>query len=238
MYTKDRLRIAIIASSGGGVFRELYAVCSQMQTPVIDFVVVTDRACGIETFCNERHIACSRIEEPDNAEFSRKCHEYLTSFGHIDCIYLFFLRLVTAEIYERYLTINFHPSLLPAYTGFNALRRLIRDKGRFVGATAHLAGAKADLGLILAQTIRPISPCELDEDRLNKLSFLQKTYLILVITELLLMGRLSFNEQTMQLTYDSEALPSNASCNPCLSGYDFKNAFEKIEERERHKVIL
>lgn len=148
------MRIGVIASSGGAVFEALVAVTRR---PPADWVVVTDRPCGIEALAARLGIAHTRIEAPDNQAFSAAAASVLRDAG-VDLALLFFLRLVTEAVYTSIPTYNIHPSLLPAFRGFHAVRRAREAAVRILGATLHVADHSADGGAILAQAVDPIDP--------------------------------------------------------------------------------
>jgi phosphoribosylglycinamide formyltransferase-1 len=121
------IRIGILAGTKGGVFRAARAILRDAGVEC-EFVVATDRPCGIETFCADEGIAWRRCEAADNAGFSRAARAFLEEQGAVDAALLFLTRLVIAELYTAVPTFNLHPSLLPAFRGFRALERA-RDAG-------------------------------------------------------------------------------------------------------------
>lgn len=145
-----------------------------------DWVIVTDRPCATEAKAAERGLPCRRIEAPDRGKFSAQAANWL--FNEMGCNWTLLLitRLVDHEIHERAPCVNIHPSLLPAFPGFGALGAAVHAAVRVVGATAHLADATIDGGPILAQVWGPV-PSE--RSLLERLSFAQKTYLVLVLYE-------------------------------------------------------
>ena len=49
--------------------------------------------------------------------------------------------------------INFHPSILPLYPGFNAIDRALKDGMQILGNTAHFIDESIDGGPIIMQNI-------------------------------------------------------------------------------------
>jgi phosphoribosylglycinamide formyltransferase-1 len=218
------LRIGMIASSNGGVFQALYDILMPLRD--YQFTVITDRACGIEEFCKRAGISWKRIEEPDNMLFSQAACKFFQSQGNVDIILLFFLRLVTPELFKHYPTFNIHPSLLPAYPGFNALERTLKSGAKFFGATLHQVNEETDNGPIVAQVVEPLLP-HYNITLLNKHSFLQKTYLALLLIDL-------WKSKALQSTPDFEPVnsvkpfPTSAFANPALSDSALLRAYEEI----------
>ena len=174
--------IGVICSAGGNsffaafdLFREIDAIRSE------EIFLVTDRACGAEQLADDRGILRTRVESRDNAEFSILTADLFQEKG-VESIILFYTRFIKSELFESFKTFNVHPSLLPLYPGFGALRRTLADGCRFVGATLHRVDKSEDGGEIVAQVVTPLSSAECIET-LGTVSFLQKVYLTLLFFE-------------------------------------------------------
>lgn len=191
-------------------------------------MVLTDRQCGIEDFCRETGIPLERIEDPDNASFSAAALERFKSGGEVDAVVLFFLRIVTAPLVSERPCFNIHPSLLPAFRGFHALRAAKEAGVGFFGATLHLATSDADAGPIVAQVCEPL-PRGAVEGTIAKHSYLHKTYLFLLLMELLEKGDLVVGPSGVAL---SEGLPLSAHANPCLRTDDYLEAVHAAQRAE------
>ncbi len=228
------MRIGIVASSGGSAWiaaRDLLAGCGR--TP--EFVVATDRPCGIEQFCEEHAVPHRRIEEPDNGRWSRLCADWFDSLGGVDGVLLFYLRLVTDELFGHFPTLNIHPSLLPAFPGLRAIKKARQTRVRFLGATLHLVGAGVDSGPIVAQTSMPVSSSE-PVERWNKYSFVQKAYLATLALHLLETERLQFDQSYTTVSIVG-SLPTSDRCNPKLDDQPLWEALMSFQESEGVSVI-
>lgn len=182
------MRIGIVCSSGGSVFRSAYQILNDCGFE-INAVVVTDRECGIESYCTKVNIPARRIEEPSREVFSAAAFQWLCEVHKVEWVALFFSRLVDKALYSRVPCVNFHPSLLPSFPGFGALKNVLNTGVKFFGATAHFVNESIDAGPILAQTISPV-PVNASLECLERISFAQKLYLFLVIYEKALAGQL------------------------------------------------
>jgi folate-dependent phosphoribosylglycinamide formyltransferase PurN len=148
----------------------------------VDAVVVTDRACLAESVTKEMGFRHRRIEYTSRDEFSQSAATWLYDECGVDWICLLFQRLVTSSLFERGTCVNIHPSLLPSFPGLKPLQQA-RDSGAYsFGATAHLVDESIDGGPILAQAVAKLSP-DLDLETMKRISFAQKVYLLLVLTE-------------------------------------------------------
>ena len=166
------MRIGIIGSSGGSVARELIFAAGSAH----DFLIVTDRPCGLKSLADEFSLPHLRIDESDNMRFSLNAKKYFDQQGGVDFVLLFYLRLVTRELFETYPTFNLHPSLLPDYRGFNAIERAHADQVVRFGATLHSVDELADHGPVVAQVSTNLRPGETLET-MHRFSFAQKCYL-------------------------------------------------------------
>ena len=175
------MRLGIVCSSGGAVFEAAYQIM-RSYSYVFNIAVVTDRECGAENICAKLGIPFIRFEDADREVFSFKAAQWLYDKHKVDLTVLFFSRLVGAELYSRAPCINIHPSLLPAFPGFGALKAALNSGVKFFGATAHFVDHSTDGGPILAQVVAPLRYEEKLVD-MERISFAQKLYLLLLICE-------------------------------------------------------
>ena len=212
----EKLRVGIIGSSGGSVLRE---VLSNLNDTYFEFIAVTDRGCGVENVCKEFSVHHLRIVDQDNDSFSKKAFSVFNEAGGVDFVLLYFARIVTRALFSHFPTYNIHPSLLPAYKGFNAIEKAYKDGVKYIGATLHRVNENIDNGPILAQIVAPVSPLyNLAEFR--HISFYQKTYLTYLLFDLAKKDQLS----------DTSSLPIsfNNISNPCLENTNYLRALDQI----------
>jgi phosphoribosylglycinamide formyltransferase-1 len=187
--------------------------------------VVTERECGAEIVCAQHGIPFIRIEYTDREVFSAKAAQWLYDEHKVDFTVLFFSRLVGNALYSRAPCINIHPSLLPAFPGFGALKSALKAGVKFFGATAHLVDHSIDGGLILAQAVAPLRKGAALAD-IERISFAQKLYLLLVIWEAAKMG-------------SSELGANSGESEVCVTKKGYANPplrDEKLEESFLHFV--
>lgn len=174
--TPAPLRIGVLCSSGGSAVMEAYRIFNDIFPGHLSLVVATDRPCGIEEKCKDQGIPYQRFNEKDKTVLSTQVASYFDHMGGVSLSLLFFLRLVTKELFQSTPTINLHPSLLPQYAGFNAIDRALADGVRELGATAHMADDSVDGGSIIAQSLVPL-PVPTDKTKAGNISFCQKVLL-------------------------------------------------------------
>jgi phosphoribosylglycinamide formyltransferase-1 len=207
------MKIGIIGSAGGSTFQEMARILGNEAG--VQFLVLTDRECGLERVCQSAKIPQKRVPFKSNVQFSEACRAELDAFGEVTAVLLYYSRLVTEELFSRYPTFNIHPALLPAFPGIGAIRQAKASGVRYIGCTLHLVDASIDGGPIVGQVVMPIDPAQETEASLNKYSFLQKVYLSLVLIELLQSKRLIIHDpQRFSL---ARAIEMNDRCNPCLT---------------------
>jgi phosphoribosylglycinamide formyltransferase-1 len=217
-----KTRLGVILSAGGSAFAEAARIASTLR---LDFCVVTDRKCGAEARCRELAIPVTRIDERDRARFSRAASDHFAQFG-AEAVLLHFSRLIGPELFRRIPCCNVHPSLLPAFPGIGAVKQAWSSGARFLGATLHVVDETVDGGPIIAQTADPI-PTDADLAWCERLSFVQKTYLTLVLFELLTGHRLLASATDYSSRRDG--FPNAARANPTLTCDVLVKGFESLK---------
>jgi folate-dependent phosphoribosylglycinamide formyltransferase PurN len=142
----------------------------------VEWNVITDRPCGIESVAECYRIPRQRIESNrDNRYFSLRAGQAFRD-TEVDAIILLFLRLVTSDIYAVFRTFNIHPSLLPAFPGFRAVESARTAQSQLLGATLHLVDETTDRGPVLTQAVDVVDP-KWSVDVWLRVSFRQKVRL-------------------------------------------------------------
>lgn len=208
-------KIGVICCTNGGVFRALHNITGEEAR----YAVVTDRACGVEAYCEAAELPVRRIDHTDRNSFAENAALWLSeTLDEPDpLILLFFLRLVGPALTEPRRAINLHPSLLPAFPGFGAIEKAKTAGVRFLGATAHVATEDADAGPIIGQCAHALRGDE-GEAELERLSFLQKTYLSLSVME-------RADEPEFGL---AGGLRASVGASPALERDDWREGFRKL----------
>lgn len=222
------VRLGVVCSSGGSVFlaaRQILGAARQR----VEFAVVTDRECAAEASCAASALPWRRIIDSDRAQFSREAWRWLVQEQEVELVVLLSLRIVGPELYSVIPCFNIHPSLLPAFPGFHALERARSAGVRFFGSTLHLATASVDSGPIVAQCIAPMPP-DGDPYKLRRISFAQKTYLLLLLVELWQSGQIKAAPQieSVEVVKGVEGAPATAAvlnANPGIAQAAIREAF-------------
>jgi phosphoribosylglycinamide formyltransferase-1 len=180
------MNLGVLGSSGGGAFGAMQDIVERVRPGAVAWFVATDRACGLEELARERGIPALRVSG-DNRARSAAAAAFFAAHA-VSAVLLYYDRLVTADLYDRIPTVNFHPAVLPAFPGLRALERTYAARAREFGATTHVVDASVDGGPVIAQVRAPLPAVEFGE--LAHISFVQKTYLSLLVVDGLLRGTL------------------------------------------------
>lgn len=222
------MNIGIIASSNGSVFITCYKILKKVACKKFNFYLILDRETDLTKYCKEKKIPYKFILEDDNAIFCKKASEYFSK-NNIQVVVLFFLRLVTKDIYTKFYTVNLHPSLLPAYKGFNAIEKAYNDNYKFIGATLHKVDESIDGGKILIQCNNAIKS-QYQINDLNKISYSQKVLLLLIFFDYLSNDKFNLDDVFFDCKFKENIVPYFYS-------ELFENEFKKLESIEIQKVI-
>jgi len=226
-----RNRLGVILSAGGSAFTEAAKIGASLP---LDFCVVTDRECGAEERCRQLAIPVTRIAETDRRRFSCAAKEHFSRFG-AELVLLHFSRLVCSELFLSLPCCNVHPSFLPAFPGFGAVKRAWSSGSRFLGATLHFVDDTVDMGPIVAQTIVPI-PFNAELAWCERASFLQKIFLTLVLFELMISNRLRGVDQSYSFVLGD--LPIEPYASPALTMAPMLEGFRAFQARLGSDALL
>jgi phosphoribosylglycinamide formyltransferase-1 len=173
------------------------------------------------------------VRYADAATFSMEALDYLRDFG-ADCALLLYTRRVAAPLLGSLPLYNIHPSLLPAFPGLNAVEKAMDAGAHILGATLHGVDSGFDSGPIVAQIATGI-PHDRSLASATKISFLQKTYLILLMHELLNDYGMTVNLETATVSY-SRWPRAGINASPALSDRALIDAFATLQSIERCRV--
>lgn len=171
-----KLRIGIIGSSGGSAFQAAFD-CLRLSGHLIEPIVLVDRDCGLLHWANSQNHSVYKIKYSNKNQFSIEANSIFHDLGCKDVL-LFFTRLVSYPLIMDLRVWNIHPSLLPSFTGLNAVERALEAKVPLLGATLHRVDAGIDTGPIICQVATSLLP-HTHPSRAQRLSYIQKVWLTL-----------------------------------------------------------
>lgn len=152
------MRIAVLASGGGTILDAI----GERQVPVE--LVVVDRHCGALGVAARHGVAAALVERDrfddgfDRDAYTERLTDVLTD-ARIELVAMAgFGTVLGPAIHDAFpgRILNTHPSLLPAFPGWHAVRDALAHGVKVTGCTVHLATLEVDAGPILAQEAVPV----------------------------------------------------------------------------------
>ena len=154
---KKKLRVAVLASGRGSNFQVLIDQARAGRLGVDLVLLVSDRPgsgaleraerAGVPTF------VAPRSEYETKKEMEGAILKALRESGAELVVLAGYMRLIGPELLAAYQgrMINLHPSLLPSFTGLDALGQALEAGVKVTGVTVHLVDEGLDTGPIVAQ---------------------------------------------------------------------------------------
>ncbi len=210
-------RIGLICSGGGAVMATAYDILAGISRRP-DWVVVTDRLCEAEQKARARGIPSKRVNDQNADGFSIEAARWMFGEMNSACSILLFTRLIGPAIFDARPCVNLHPSLLPLFPGLGALAATQASGMTVMGATAHQVDQTTDGGPIVAQVW---SPCPKNMETIQRVSFAQKLYLLLLLQEALTDGRAEVALNDLKTT----GMRSGATAQPTILDEEIHEAF-------------
>lgn len=156
-------RIVVLVSGSGTNLQALIDACAESSYGArvvavgadrddIEGLARADRA-GIPTFV-------ARVEDYSSRDhWNRALADKVGAFDPDLVVSAGFMKLVSADFLEKFLTLNTHPALCPAFPGMHGPRDALEHGVKVTGATLFVVDAGVDTGPIVAQV-----PVEVHED--------------------------------------------------------------------------
>jgi phosphoribosylglycinamide formyltransferase-1 len=152
------VRVGVLASGSGTILEALL----ERGLPIV--VVVADRPCRALEIASAAGIGAELVERIDfGPDFDRVAytHEVVDALARhgADLVAIAgFGTILSKPFVDTFggRAVNTHPSLLPAFKGWHAVRDAIEFGAKVTGCTVHLVTEEVDAGPILAQEAVPI----------------------------------------------------------------------------------
>lgn len=161
--------MGVLASGTGSILAALIAD----RLPIV--VVATDRPCAAENIATDAGVPLERVERRDfspgfdRASYTRELIDALR-FHRVDVVAMAgFGTVLSGEFVAAFSghVLNTHPSLLPAFRGWHAVKAALGAGVGETGCTVHLVTEAVDEGPVLARERVPILPSD-DEAALHE----------------------------------------------------------------------
>ncbi|MEP6853383.1 MAG: phosphoribosylglycinamide formyltransferase [bacterium] len=177
-------RLVVLASGSGTT---LQAVLDAHRERVV--AAGTDRpgcramqraeAAGVPTF------AAAPGGQPDRAAWNKALSDELAAHRPDLVVLAGFMRLLGADVVERFDMVNTHPSLLPAFPGAHAVRDALAYGVKVTGVTVHRVDAGVDTGAILAQATVEVEPGDDEATLTARIQAVEKPLYVATLTRLI-----------------------------------------------------
>lgn len=150
-------------SSGTGNLTEtiLHAIKKGVLKNIIPVSIISDRKSEslrlASLFGGSSHIIDFN-ESNSRKEFSDRILQIFQD-EKIDFSFMTFDRILTGDIISKYKNkiINIHPSLLPAFPGYDTINQAAVYGSKYIGATCHFIDEEVDHGPIINQALLPFN---------------------------------------------------------------------------------
>ncbi|MFS8585150.1 MAG: phosphoribosylglycinamide formyltransferase [Acidimicrobiia bacterium] len=157
-------RLAVLASGSGTLLDAI------LRDGITVTVVVADRPCRALEVARSHGVPTELVERTEwGPEFDRKAYgerlvKVLRGYG-VDVVAMAGFGTVVPDLPAAFpgRVLNSHPSLLPAFKGWHAVRDALDHGVKVTGTTIHIATAEVDEGPILAQEAVEVLPDDTEE---------------------------------------------------------------------------
>jgi len=227
------MRLGIIGAKGGSALAAAVE-CLHQADKTTDFFIVVDRDCGMLQWANDQKFPACEILYTDCSTFSSNALKYFRD-NEVQQVLLSYTRRVSEPLIGGLPVSNIHPSLLPSFRGLNGVADALNAGVRILGASLHGVDARLDTGVIIAQVATGL-PIGANAEIANKISFLQKTYLILVWYELVHDFNLSVDINSRSVHFNRTP-PTGLEMSPAIEAPALSDAFNLLQEKENCYVV-
>lgn len=159
------MNLAVLASGSGSILEAI------LKEGIDVSLVVTDRQCRALGIAQGSGVPAVLLDRKDYSQafdrtgFTQSLVELLVD-RRMDLVAMAgFGTILSGDLYQlyRYRVLNTHPSLLPSFPGWHAVKSALEYGVKVTGCTVHLATEAVDCGPILAQ--RAVEVYERDSEK-------------------------------------------------------------------------
>jgi phosphoribosylglycinamide formyltransferase-1 len=215
----ERLRTAVLISGRGSNLRALIEASARPRARAEIGLVISNRAdaAGL-AFAGNAGIPTNVIPHrafPTQVAFENAIDDALQDHGIALVCLAGFMRVLSPWFVERWhdCLLNIHPSLLPAFRGLDAPRRVLAAGARFTGCTVHLVRAEVDAGPIIAQAVVPVRQNDTEDNLAERVLGAEHRCYPMAL-ELMASGRARVVDE--RVVVDGATAPGDLVLNPAL----------------------
>jgi len=172
-------RISFLSSGSGSLTETiLRAIEKGAFKRIIPVSIISDRDSSSLKLGSSFNLKTHVVNFNKSTSREQSSNEILSIFRKekIDFSFMTFDRILSGEIIKEYENkiINIHPSLLPAFPGYNTIEKAREYGCKYIGATSHFIDEKMDNGPIINQVVLPLDSREKLEKTEKKLYHLRQ----------------------------------------------------------------
>lgn len=161
-------KLVVMASGKGSNFATILNAikCGQVNGEVVALIV--DKDCGAMDIAKQNKIPIFLLK---NRDFTKELLQILQSLQPDFIVLAGFMRILKAMVVKQYHNkiVNIHPSILPAFTGLNAVEQALEYGVKITGCTVHFVDEKLDHGPIIHQAVVSVSNQDSPQTLLKKI---------------------------------------------------------------------
>lgn len=224
----SQIRVAILASTGGGVYREACRRSKFLRSRVS--LVVVDRPCGASNVAGEYGHSVRLIPWEGKESFSSKLLSVLVD-SRIDVLISFYTRLLAGRLLDQFegRIVNFHPSILPACPGMRGFEDSLRSGARILGSTVHFIDCGIDSGKPLLQAHFYRDP-KMSFEELRDRVFVQQCKSLVQVVRWFEEGRISIEDEMVLV---NGSMLGDGEFSPGLDDAEAQSLFENLAAPQR-----
>jgi phosphoribosylglycinamide formyltransferase-1 len=199
------MKIAVFASGSGSNFAAIMeAIQNKMLTGAEVELLICDKpgAYVLERAAQYQvpAFAFQPKDYPDKASFEREILRKLEDAGVELIILAGYMRLIGNTLLKAYggRMINLHPSLLPSFTGKDAIGQALRYGVKLTGITVHFVDEGMDTGPIIVQRAVPVYGTDTEATLAARIHE-EEHRLLPQVVQLLVSGKVRLNGRQVQI---------------------------------------
>ena len=156
------LEIGVMASGDGSNFEAILASIRESQLEAkIKLLIVNKPECNVIKRAIKYNIPYVIIEHSkynSREQFDKAISNEFSNYNVEGIVMAGWMRIVTKVLINDFPNriINLHPSLLPSFPGYNAIRQAIVNRSLITGCSTHYVSLDVDSGPLIAQAAIPI----------------------------------------------------------------------------------
>ncbi len=220
MASKEKIRLAVLASGSGTNLQSIIDQCQQGQLDA-DIALVVSNNPGAEALerAEKADINTLCINHRDFESREKFDHAVVAALQEVkaDLVVLAgFMRIISDVFLQAFpqRIINIHPALLPSFPGLHVQQKALDYGAKFSGCTVHFVDGGVDTGPVIAQSVVPVFSDD-SEETLSARILKQEHKIYPQVIQWFSEGRITVTDR--QVTIDESQKTDSSLTNPPLT---------------------